>query len=78
MLHFRTLFLVLPTLLLLYSVWQAYTKGKAFGLIAVIIAYVAGLSILISLTTTLILLAASLLVGYLATNRKLVRRRTGW
>ena len=73
----RTLFIVLPTILLLWSVWQAYRKGKVFGLIAVILAYVAGLSILVSLTTTIILLVAALLVGYLATNRRLVRKLTG-
>lgn len=73
----RTLFIVLPTILLLWSVWQAYKKGKVFGLIAVILAYVAGLSILLSLTTTVILLVAALIVGYLATNRRLVRKLTG-
>jgi hypothetical protein len=73
----RTLFIVLPTLLLLCSVWQAYRKGKVPGLIAVLLAYVAGLSILVSFTTTALLLVAALIVGYLATNRKLVRRLTG-
>jgi hypothetical protein len=74
----RTLFIILPTFLLLWSVWQAYSKGKVFGLIAVILAYVAGLSILLSLTTTIILLVAALIVGYLATNRKMIRKLTGW
>jgi hypothetical protein len=73
----RALFIVLPTLLLLWSVWQAYRKGKVPGLIAVILAYVAGLSILVSLTTTAILLVAALIVGYLATNRRLARKLTG-
>jgi hypothetical protein len=73
----RTLFIILPTILLLWSVWQAYRKGKVPGLIAVILAYVAGLSILVSLTTTVLLLVAALLVGYLATNRRLVRKLTG-
>lgn len=74
----RTLFLVLPTILLLWSVYQAYQKGKVCGLIAVILAYAAGLSILLSLTTTVILLMAALVVGYLATNRKRIRKLTGW
>lgn len=73
----RTLFIVLPTVLLLWSVWQAYKKGKVPGLIAVILAYAAGLSILVSLTTTLILLGSALVVGYLATNRRLVRKLAG-
>jgi hypothetical protein len=73
----RSLFLVLPTLLLLLSAYQAYRKGKIPGIIAVILAYTAGLSILVSLTTTLILLAAALIVGYFATNRRLARKLTG-
>jgi hypothetical protein len=74
----RALFIVLPTILLLWSVYQAYRKGRVFGLVAVLLAYMAGLSVLLSLTTTIVLLTAALIVGYLATNRKLVRRMTGW
>jgi len=74
----RAIFLLLPALLLLWSVWQAYSKGKTLGLIAVILAYMAGLSVLVSLTTMVLFLAAALVAGYFATNRKLVRRLTGW
>jgi hypothetical protein len=74
----RTLFVLLPTIILLLSVYGAYKKGKTPGLISVILAYLAGLSILVSLTTVLILLVAALFVGYLATNRKWLRRMTGF
>jgi hypothetical protein len=70
-------FLLLPTLLLLISVYGAYKGGKTPGLISVILAYLAGLFVLISLTTTLILLSIALVVGYLATNRRLARKITG-
>jgi hypothetical protein len=39
----RQLFIILPTILLLISVFGAYKKGKALGLASVLIAYVAGL-----------------------------------
>jgi hypothetical protein len=67
----QQLFIILPTLLLLLSVWGAYKKGKALGLASVLIAYVAGLSILIALWTSLLLLAAAVVIGYLATGRRL-------
>jgi hypothetical protein len=73
----RTLFIILPTILLLLSISNAWKKGKVLGLASVIVAYAAGLSILVSLTSTLVLLLVALLVGYLATNRKLVRKLSG-
>ena len=73
----RTLFLLLPTLLLLVSIISAYQKGRVLGLAAVIVAYVAGLSILISVTSALILLALAIVIGYLATNRRLTKKLTG-
>lgn len=75
--NIRTLFIVLPTVLLLISVYSAWKKGRVLGIIAVIIAYLAGLSVLVSLTTSLILLIIAILFGYLATNRRLVRKLTG-
>ena len=68
----RQLFIILPTLLLLISVWGAYKKGKTLGLASVLIAYVAGLSVLVSLWTSLLLLAAAIVTGYLATGRRLI------
>jgi small-conductance mechanosensitive channel len=68
----RQLFIILPTLLLFISVWGAYKKGKALGLASVLIAYVAGLSVLVSLWTSMLLLSAAIVVGYLATGRRLI------
>ena len=67
----RQLFVILPLLLLLISVWGAYKRGKILGLASVLMAYAAGLSILVALWTTLVLLAAAILTGYLATSRRL-------
>jgi len=68
----RQIFIILPTLLLLVSVWGAYKKGKTPGLASVLIAYVAGLSVLVSLWTSMLLLCAAMVVGYLATGRRLL------
>ena len=68
----RQLFIILPTILLLVSVWGAYKRGKVLGLASVLIAYVAGLSILVSLWTSLLLLGAAVVTGYLATGRRLL------
>jgi small-conductance mechanosensitive channel len=65
----RQLFILLPTILLLISVWGAYKKGRALGLASVLIAYVAGLSVLVALWTSLVLLIAAIATGYLATGR---------
>jgi hypothetical protein len=73
----RVLFLILPTLLLLVSIISAYQKGRVLGLAAVIVAYVAGLSILVSVTSALLLLALAIVIGYLATNRRLTKKLTG-
>jgi hypothetical protein len=74
----RYIFFLLPTLLLLFSIISAYKKGKIFGLAAVIVAYIAGLSILVSLTPALLLLLLALVLGYLATNRRLKKKLTGY
>jgi hypothetical protein len=68
----RQLFIILPTLLLLISVFGAYKKGKALGLASVLIAYVAGLSVLVALWTSVLLLVAAMVTGYLATGRRLI------
>jgi small-conductance mechanosensitive channel len=67
----RQLFIILPLILLALSVWGAYRMGKVLGLASVLIAYVAGLSILVSLWTSLLLLIAAIITGYLATVRRL-------
>jgi len=65
-----TLFILLPAILLILSVWGAYKRGKSLGLASVLIAYVAGLSILVALWTSLVLLLAAIVTGYLATGRR--------
>jgi hypothetical protein len=71
--NIRSLFIILPTILLLLSVFGAYRKGKVMGLVAVIVAYLAGLSILVSTGTAILLLLAAVLLGLLATNRRVAR-----
>jgi hypothetical protein len=66
----RQLFILLPTLLLLASVWGAYKKGRIPGLASVLIAYVAGLSVLVALWTATVLLVAAIVTGWLATGRR--------
>ncbi|MDP3565471.1 MAG: hypothetical protein Q8R70_13385 [Methanoregula sp.] len=73
----RTLFLILPTLLLLVSIISAYKKGRLPGLVAVIVAYAAGLSILVSVASAILLLVLAIIIGYLATNRRLVKKPAG-
>lgn len=73
----RYLFVILPTILLLISIYGAYSKGKIFGLLSVIVAYCAGLLILSSTVTALLLLLCAIVFGWLATNRKLGKKLTG-
>lgn len=65
----RQLFILLPLILLAVSVQEAYRRGKTPGLVSVLIAYVAGLSVLVALWTSLALLLAAILIVYLATGR---------
>jgi hypothetical protein len=73
----RYLFILLPTILFLLSVYGAYSKGKVPGLISVIVAYMAGLLILSSTVPALLLLLLAIGIGWLATNRRLVRKLSG-
>jgi energy-converting hydrogenase Eha subunit E len=73
----RSLFLILPAILLIFSVFGAYTRGRLLGLISVIVAYLAGLSILVSTVTALAFLGVAIIIGYLAPNRRLIKRMTG-
>ena len=73
----RSLFLILPTALLVVSIISAYRKGKVPGLISVIMAYSAGLFIIVSAGTSLFLLIIAVIIGYLATSRRLRRRLMG-
>jgi hypothetical protein len=73
----RSLFLILPTILLLLSILGSYTRGRLLGLISVILAYLAGLFILVSTVTALVFLGVAILIGYFAPNRSLIKRMTG-
>ena len=74
----RSLFLILPTILLILSIIGAYKKGRLFGLFSVIIAYLAGLLILVSTVIALILLGVAIIIGYFAPNRRLIKKMTGF
>jgi hypothetical protein len=67
----RQLFIILPLILLAVSVREAYRKGKVPGLSSVLIAYVAGLLVLVALWTSLLILFAAIVIGYMATCRRL-------
>ena len=69
----RSLFLILPMILLIISIFAAYSKGRLLGLISVIIAYLAGLFIFVSTVTALVFLWVALIIGYLAPNRRLIK-----
>jgi hypothetical protein len=73
----RFLFIIVPTILLIVSIIGAYKKGKVLGLISVIVAYFAGLFFIISTTTSVIFLCIAIIIGYLATNRKLTKKLIG-
>jgi len=74
---FRSLLIILPTVLLVISVIGAYRRGKVLGLISVIVAYISGLAILVSIMTSAILLIVAVITGYLATNRRMRKKLTG-
>jgi hypothetical protein len=65
------LFIILPTILLLVSLIAAWLKGRILGLVSVLVAYCAGILILVSTVPALILLAGAIGIGYLATKRRL-------
>jgi hypothetical protein len=73
----RSLFLILPTILLFLSILGAYTRGRLLGLISVILAYLAGLLILVSTVTALVFFGVAIIIGYLAPDRRLIKKMTG-
>jgi len=73
----HTLFIVLPTLLLLFSIYGAYKNGKVPGLVSVIVAYFSGLLILNQTGLALVLLLCAIVFGWIATNRRLVKKLAG-
>jgi K(+)-stimulated pyrophosphate-energized sodium pump len=56
------------------SLFGAYIKGKVLGLISVLIAYLSGFLILTETLLALIFLLLGIVFGYLATNRKVLRK----
>jgi len=66
----RWIFFILPLIILGISVYEAYRKGRIPGLVSVIIAYFAGVLILASTATALILLGCAIFIGYLAAGRR--------
>ncbi|MGD0535185.1 MAG: hypothetical protein ABR999_07060 [Methanoregula sp.] len=66
----RALLLILPTLLLIWSVIGAYRNGKVPGLISVLVAYAAGLVILSSAIAGLVLLGVAVLLAYFSTRHR--------
>jgi hypothetical protein len=73
----RSLLLIIPSILLVISIIGAYRQGKVLGLISVVVAYISGLFILVSTMTLLVLLGVAIIMGYLATNRRLRKKLTG-
>jgi len=74
---FRSLLIILPTVLLVVSVIGAYRRGRVLGLVSVIVAYISGLAILVSIMTSVLLLIVAVITGYLATNRRMRKKLTG-
>ena len=60
----RWIFFILPLIILGISIYGAYRKGRIPGLVSVIIAYFAGVLILASTATALILLGCAIFIGY--------------
>jgi hypothetical protein len=59
----RSLFLILPTILLFLSILGAYTRGRFLGLISTV--------------TALVFFGVAIIIGYLAPDRRLIKKMTG-
>ena len=70
----RYLFLLLPTLLLIVSIFGAYKDGKLLGLVSVFAAYISGLLIFTRTDLAIIFLCSAVLLGLLSTNPRMMRR----
>jgi hypothetical protein len=68
------MFFILPTVLLLVSLIAAFMKGKVLGLVSVIVAYCSGVLIFISAVLSITLLLLAVALGFLATNRRLLKK----
>jgi hypothetical protein len=68
------MFFILPTVLLLISLIAAFMKGKVLGLVSVLVAYCSGVLIIISAVLSIMLLLLAVALGFLATNRRLLKK----
>lgn len=66
----RSLFLILPTILLVISIIGAYRKGRVPGLLSVLVAYGSGLMLFSATAVSLLLLAAAALLGYFSAAKR--------
>jgi len=66
-----TLFVVLPTLLLAYSVWQAYRRGGVVGLGAVMCGFLGGLLIVTLPWHAAALLGMAMLLSVVAVEKRI-------
>ena len=73
----RYLFILLPTILLLVSIYGAYKKGKVPGLISVIVAYCRRPADPEFNCPRSFSFSSPSRIGWLATNRKLVKKLKG-
>ncbi len=64
----RAFIVFLPTLILIVSVIGAYRHGRVPGLVAVLVAYVAGLVILSAVLVGLAVLCVAVLIGFYSTG----------
>ena len=65
----RFFFILLPGILLVLSLYLAYKGGKVTGIVSVLVAYIAGLSLLEYPVISILLLAIAVLLGILATSK---------
>ncbi|MCX6686096.1 MAG: hypothetical protein NTV10_05580 [Methanoregula sp.] len=68
------MFFILPIILLLISLIAAFMKGKVLGLVSVVVAYCSGVLIFISAVLSIMLLLLAVALGFLATNRRLLKK----
>ncbi len=68
------LFLVLPTILLLVSIYTAYRLGGIVGLVSVVVAYFSGIAVFSSPAAAALLLGIAIVLGYCATNRRFKKK----
>jgi hypothetical protein len=66
-----TLFLVLPTLLLVYSVWQAYRRGGVVGLGAVFCGFLGGLLLITSPWHAAALIGMAVVLSVVAVKKRI-------